>query len=212
MPTGTVKWLNATKGHVAHESSPRRAPHARRANRMQPGVLRVHAPAMDRHRDMRRLDRAPGSRNRAQRGHLQPRDLLVDQPPRGPLAPRPARSLARPGNRSRNKRPLLRPTTRPSLIAPATPPAGPVASRAFELHRADPHRARRQVQLKVLCLPQRGAGAMELSFVARSFQMLVGVAVCALFLINEAEDRLTHVFSSLPNFLTSSNRQKSSRC
>ena len=44
---------------------------------------------------------------------------------------------------------------------------------------------------------------MELSFVARSFRTLVGVAVFALFLVNEAEDRLTHVLSSLPDLLTS---------
>ena len=39
---------------------------------------------------------------------------------------------------------------------------------------------------------------MELSFVARSFRVLVGVAVIALFVVEEAEDRLTHIFSFLP--------------
>ena len=45
---------------------------------------------------------------------------------------------------------------------------------------------------------------MELSFVARSFRVLVGVAAFALVLVNEAEDRLTHVHSSPPNLLSSS--------
>lgn len=44
---------------------------------------------------------------------------------------------------------------------------------------------------------------MELSLVARSFRVLVGVAVFALFLVDEAEDRLTHISSSLPNRLGS---------
>ena len=44
---------------------------------------------------------------------------------------------------------------------------------------------------------------MELSFVARSFRVLVGVAVFALILMNEAEDRLTPIFSSLPDLPTS---------
>ena len=44
---------------------------------------------------------------------------------------------------------------------------------------------------------------MELSFVARSFRVLVGVAVFALFVVEEAEVRLTHIFSFLPNPLAS---------
>ena len=44
---------------------------------------------------------------------------------------------------------------------------------------------------------------MELSFVARTFRVLVGVAAFALVLIDEAEDRLTHISSSLPNRLPS---------
>ena len=44
---------------------------------------------------------------------------------------------------------------------------------------------------------------MELSFVARSFRVLVGVAAFALFLVDEAEDRLTHISSSLPNRVAS---------
>lgn len=43
---------------------------------------------------------------------------------------------------------------------------------------------------------------MELSFVARACRVLVGVAVFALFLVDEAEDRLTHI-SSLPNRVAS---------
>ena len=45
---------------------------------------------------------------------------------------------------------------------------------------------------------------MELSFVARAFRALVGVALFALFLVNDAEDRLTDVLSSPPNLPTSS--------
>ena len=45
---------------------------------------------------------------------------------------------------------------------------------------------------------------MELSFVARAFRALVGVALFALFLVNDAEDRLNQVLFSPPNLPTSS--------
>ena len=44
---------------------------------------------------------------------------------------------------------------------------------------------------------------MELSFVARACRVLVGMAAFAVFLVDKAEDRLTHISSSLPNRLAS---------
>lgn len=49
---------------------------------------------------------------------------------------------------------------------------------------------------------------MERSFLARFFWALVGVAVFALFLVDKAEDRWTHIFSWLPNRLTSMEREE----
>ena len=46
--------------------------------------------------------------------------------------------------------------------------------------------------------------AMELSFVARAFRALVGVALFALYLVNDAEDRLSQALSFPPVVPTSS--------